>query len=182
MANVVPILLEWHTHANVLWLMWCRCYLNDIHTHIYIYIYSAYSTWMTHTRKCPMANVVSLLLEWHPHAYIYIYVYIYTVKPERETTPEQGPPPDKDRSKSPREKLLYMFPPNRDPLSTKTRDHLFSSQRPCFTCEQGPLSERHFQVSLFSVWFSVSHNHYFFVRGLKGYIPHTRTCSSGIRL
>ena len=77
-----------------------------------------------------------------------MYVYIYTVKPDRETTPEQGPPPDKDRSKSPREKLLYISPPNRDPLSTKTRDRLFSSQSPCFTCEQGPLSEIDISKSL----------------------------------
>ena len=75
-------------------------------------------------------------------------IYIYTVKPDRETPPEQGPPPDKDRSKSPREKLLYIFPPNRDPLSTKTRDRLFSSQRPWFTCEQGPLSEIDISKSL----------------------------------
>ena len=71
-----------------------------------------------------------------------------TVKPDREITPEQGPPPDKDRSKSPREKLLYIFPPNRDPLSTKTRDRVFSSRRPCFTCEQGPFSEIDISKSL----------------------------------
>ena len=86
----------------------------------------------------------------HTYIYVFIYMYIniYTVKPDRETTPEQGPLPNKDRSKSPREKLLYISPPNRDPLSTKTRDRLFSSQSPCFTCEQGPHSEIDISKSL----------------------------------